>query len=77
MNNYIQKFKHNNKLSFENWVELNFNILNDIIYKIINTLTNDSKDYKFTIDEISLSNKILLYLYKTSYSKFKNELHYY
>lgn len=76
MDNYIQKFQrnNNNKLSFDDWVHLNFNILNDIIYKITNILTNDSKNYKFVIDEISLSNEILLYLYKTSYSKFKNEL---
>lgn len=76
MDNYIQKFQrnNNNKLSFDDWVHLNFNILNDIIYKITNTLTNDSKNYKFVIDEINLSNDILTYLYETSYSKFKSHL---
>jgi len=74
MDNYILKLHNNNKFSFDDWIYLNFDILNDIINKIINTLTNDSKKYKFEIDEMKISHDILSYLYKTSYSKFKNEL---
>jgi len=76
MDKYILKNQHKNniKLSFDDWIYLNFDILNDIIYRITNTLTNDSKNYKFVIDEINLSNDILTYLYETSYSKFKSHL---
>lgn len=66
----------NRKFSFDDWIYLNFDLLNEIIYRIINVLTNDSKKYKFVIDEVTLSNEILEYLYKTSYSKFKNELNF-
>ena len=78
MDNYILKnLKSNNReLSFDDWIYLNFDLLNEIIYRIINVLTNDSKKYKFVIDEVTLSNEILEYLYKTSYSRFKNELNF-
>lgn len=78
MDNYIFKdLKSNNReLSFDDWIYLNFDLLNEIIYRIINVLTNDSKKYNFVIDEVTLSNEILEYLYKTSYSRFKNELNF-
>ena len=78
MDNYIFKdLKNSNReLSFDDWIYLNFDLLNEIIYRIINVLTNDSKKYKFVIDEVTLSNEILEYLYKTSYSRFKNELNF-
>jgi len=78
MDNYIFKDlkSSNRELSFDDWIYLNFDLLNEIIYRIINVLTNDSKKYKFVIDEVTLSNEILEYLYKTSYSRFKNELNF-
>tara|TARA_B100000900_G_scaffold187981_1_gene159297 strand:- start:2958 stop:3203 length:246 start_codon:yes stop_codon:yes gene_type:complete len=78
MDNYIFKDlkSSNRKLSFDDWIYLNFDLLNEIIYRIINVLTNDSKKYKFVIDEVTLSNEILEYLYETSYSRFKNELNF-
>jgi hypothetical protein len=78
MDNYMFKSlkSGNRKFSFDDWIYLNFDLLNEIIYRIINVLTNDSKKYKFVIDEVTLSNEILEYLYKTSYSKFKNELNF-
>jgi hypothetical protein len=78
MDNYIFKDLKcsNRKLSFDDWIYLNFDLLNEIIYRIINVLTNDSKKYKFVIDEVTLSNEILEYLYETSYSRFKNELNF-
>tara|TARA_B110000259_G_scaffold187865_2_gene243730 strand:- start:1046 stop:1291 length:246 start_codon:yes stop_codon:yes gene_type:complete len=76
MENYVlnNKQMYEKLLSFDEWVCINLDILNDIIYKITYTLTNDSKVYNFEIDEISLSNEILDFLYKTSYSKYKNKL---
>ena len=78
MDNYIFKDlkSSNRELSFDDWIYLNFDLLNEIIYRIINVLTNDSKKYNFVIDEVTLSNEILKYLYKTSYSRFKNELNF-
>lgn len=78
MDNYIFKDlkSSNRELSFDDWIYLNFDLLNEIIYRIINVLTNDSKKYNFVIDEVTLSNEILEYLYKTSYSRFKNELNF-
>lgn len=78
MDNYIFKDlkSSNRELSFDDWIYLNFDLLNEIIYRILNVLTNDSKKYNFVIDEVTLSNEILEYLYKTSYSRFKNELNF-
>lgn len=78
MDNYIFKDlkSSNRELSFDDWIYLNFDLLNEIIYRILSVLTNDSKKYNFVIDEVTLSNEILEYLYKTSYSRFKNELNF-
>ena len=56
MDNYIFKDlkSSNRELSFDDWIYLNFDLLNEIIYRIINVLTNDSKKYKFVIDEVTL-----------------------
>ena len=75
MERYIFK-KKNNKLSFDEWVDINLDVLNEIIYNIINTLNIDSKNYNFIIDEVKLSEDLLLYIYNTSYNKFKNELNF-
>ena len=76
MENYILKIKQptDKRLSFDDWVNINFDILNEIIYNITNILNIDSKNYNFIIDEVKLSEDLLLYIYNTSYNKFKNEL---
>lgn len=78
MENYILKMKQptNKIIDFDEWIDLNLDILNEIIYSITNTLYQDSKNYNFIIDEVKLSNDLLYYIYNTSYSRFKNELNF-
>ena len=74
MERYLLKKKNNKLLSFDEWVDINLDTLNEIIYNIMNTLNMDSKNYNFIIDEVKLSEDLLLYIYNTSNNKFNNEL---
>tara|TARA_B000000437_G_C11548319_1_gene266098 strand:+ start:323 stop:556 length:234 start_codon:yes stop_codon:yes gene_type:complete len=77
MENYTLKVEQlNNKvLAFDDWVDANLNILNEIIYCIIHQIDNDSSYYKFTIDENKLYNELLHYIYETSTSRYKKSLY--
>ena len=77
MENYILNVeKFNNKvLAFDDWVDANLNILNEIIYSIIHKIDNNSSYYKFSIDENNLYNELLQYIYETSTSRYKKSLY--
>ena len=77
MENYILNVeKFNNKvLAFDDWVDANLNILNEIIYSIIHQIDNNSSYYQFSIDENNLYNELLQYIYETSTSRYKKSLY--